>query len=164
MPRESSPRGDTTGNMYTDLGATTREAYDLCKEPCSCKVGNRRQYTPEDRIRQRCSVAVGDFTMAGLMRFCGDPVTAGLNAVGTDALIITDIRMVQVGIQKRGHHCQVICALDHAHGDTGITRSSAGILALESQISGAVLVIGNAPSALLTLCEMIRRGSRPSCS
>ncbi|MDD1718835.1 MAG: precorrin-8X methylmutase [Methanoregulaceae archaeon] len=164
MPEESSPRGATTGNTYIDLGATTREAYEISAKSralARSEIGDR---TPEDRIRQRCSVAVGDFAMAGLLRFCHEPVTAGTKAIGNGALIVTDIRMVQVGIQKRGHSSEIICALDHAGGagDRGITRSSAGLLALADRLPGSVLVIGNAPSALLTACDLIRGGAAPA--
>jgi precorrin-8X/cobalt-precorrin-8 methylmutase len=100
--------------------------------------------------------------MAGLMRFCHNPVDAGIRAIEAGSLIITDIRMVQVGIQKRGHHCPIVCALDHAGPDTGITRSSSGLIALREKVPGSVLIIGNAPSALLTACAMILDGVCPA--
>jgi len=102
--------------------------------------------------------------MAGLLRFAHDPVAAGLSALGRSAPLIADIRMVQVGIQKKGHGSRVICALDHAgkaHAE-GITRTRAGILALRDEIDGAIVVIGNAPSALLSLCDLIEEGCRPA--
>ena len=165
MSRESSRNGVTTGNMYTDLGAETKDAYTISRKSrmlARSVIGN---LSPEDRIRQRCSVAVGDFSMAPLMRFCHDPVSATLNALSRTSPIITDIRMVQVGIQKKGHECEVICALDSgsdlAH-NRGITRTSAGIIALEDRIRGSVVVIGNAPSALLAVCDMVSCGIRPA--
>jgi precorrin-8X/cobalt-precorrin-8 methylmutase len=119
----------------------------------------------EDRIRQRCSIAVGDFSMAGLLRFQKKPVEAGLAALSVSAPLITDIRMVQAGIQKKGHSSPVICALDYGAETAqarGITRSRAGILALRDQLDGSVIVIGNAPSALLSVCDLIREGCRPA--
>jgi precorrin-8X/cobalt-precorrin-8 methylmutase len=125
-------------------------------------IGDR---SPEDRVRQRCSVAVGDFGMADLLRFCHHPVEAGLAALGKKSPIIADIRMVQVGIQKKGHESPVLCALDYG-GDlarsTGTTRSRAGMLSLTGKIDGSILVIGNAPSALLAVCGLIREGSVPA--
>jgi precorrin-8X/cobalt-precorrin-8 methylmutase len=165
MSRESSRPGDTTGNMYTDLGAQTREAYEISKKSrmlARLAIGNSG---PEDRIRQRCSVAVGDFSMAALMRFCHEPVIAAVAALARKSPIITDIRMVRAGIQKKGHASDVLCALDFgsdlAH-ERGITRTSAGFIALEDRIGGSVVVIGNAPSALLVLCDMVGRGIRPA--
>jgi precorrin-8X/cobalt-precorrin-8 methylmutase len=125
-------------------------------------VGNAND---EDRVRQRCSIAVGDFGMADLMRFQRDPVPAALTALGQGAPIITDIRMVQVGIQKKGHTSEVLCALDFGAGiaqEQGITRSSAGFLALREKLAGSMVVIGNAPSALLSLCGMVKEGIRPA--
>lgn len=165
MSKESSPRGDTTGNTYTDLGATTAEAYEISKSSrgLARKVIGNRGY--EDRIRQRCSVAVGDFAMADLLRFCHKPVESGLAALEEGALIISDIRMVQVGIQKKGHRSKVICALDYGEDravSEGITRSRAGILSLAETMNGSIVVIGNAPSALLSVCDLVRSGCRPA--
>lgn len=160
----SSPRGDITGSTYTDLGATTPEALAIStksREFARQEIGNA---TLEDRVRQRCAIAVGDIAMAGLLRFRLDPVDAGLAALDAGALIIADIRMVEVGLQKRGHASPVLCMLDHgaerATAD-GITRTSAGLLALGDRLENAIVVIGNAPSALLVLCGLVEAGLRP---
>jgi len=165
MREESSRPGDTTGSTYTDLAAVTPEAYAIARTSRNLareRVGN---VTLEDRIRQRCSVAVGDFAMADLMRFSGDPVTAGLAALDRQVPIITDIRMVQAGILKRGHESEILCALDYGEDiarERGITRTSAGFVALQERVEGAIVVIGNAPSALLVVCDMVRANIRPA--
>jgi precorrin-8X/cobalt-precorrin-8 methylmutase len=165
MSKELSRHGDTTTNTYIDPGAETKEAYEISKKSrtlARTMVGNANE---EDRVRQRCSIAVGDFGMAELMRFQRDPVAAALAALEQNALIITDIRMVQVGIQKKGHASEILCALDFGAGiaqEREITRSSAGFLALREKLAGSIVVIGNAPSALLSLCEMIKAGIRPA--
>jgi precorrin-8X/cobalt-precorrin-8 methylmutase len=165
MSKESSHRGDTTASTYIDPGADTKEGYAISKRSRTLArtvVGNA---TIEDRIRQRCSVAVGDFGMADLLRFSHDPVPAAIAALDAHAPIITDIRMVQVGIQKKGHKSTVICALDFGAEiakEQEITRSSAGFLALRKKLPGSIVVIGNAPSALISLCGMIRDGIRPA--
>jgi precorrin-8X/cobalt-precorrin-8 methylmutase len=166
MSKESSHRGDTTASTYIDPGADTKEGYAISKKSRTLArsiVGND---TVEDRIRQRCSVAVGDFTMADLLRFNNNPVRVALAALDEHAPIITDIRMVQVGIQKKGHKSEVICALDYGAEiakEEEITRSSAGLIALQERIPGSIVVIGNAPSALIALCGMIRdAGIRPA--
>ena len=151
--------------MYIDPGAQTKEAYEISKKSRMMArevIGNAN---PEDRIRQRCSIAVGDFSMAELIRFNRDPVSATIAALRQGAPIITDIRMVQTGIQKKGHSSEVLCALDFGAEiarERGITRSSAGFLSLKEKLAGAIVVIGNAPSALLSLCGMVREGTRPA--
>lgn len=163
MSKESSPHGDTIENTYTDLGATTKEAFEISEKSRKLARATIGNTSPEDRIRQRCSVAVGDFSMADLIRFQSDPVQAGLAALAAGAPLITDIRMVQVGVQKKGHLSEVSCALDFDEGakEEGITRTSKGFLNLGNKVNGAIIVIGNAPSALLTLCRMIRAGYVP---
>jgi precorrin-8X/cobalt-precorrin-8 methylmutase len=139
MPEESSRRADTSASTYIDPGATTKEAYLISKTSRTLareKIGNK---TPEDRVRQRCSIAVGDFAMADLMRFSGNPVPATIAALKSGVPIISDIAKSQE-----------------------ITRSSAGILALRDRIPGSIIVIGNAPSALLVVCDLIKEGIRPA--
>lgn len=165
MSKESSRHAGTTGNTYIDPGADTREGFAISTKSRALArraVGNE---TPEDRVKQRCSIAVGDFAMADLMRFKNDPVPAVIEALGRGAPIITDIRMVQIGIQKKGHRSEVICALDFGVDivrERGITRSSAGFIALRERLPGSIVVIGNAPSALLSLCTMVGEGVRPA--
>ncbi len=165
MSKELLHPAVTTESTYTDIGADTPEGFSISSRSRSLAremVGNA---TSEDRIRQRCSIAVGDWAMADLLRFERDPVAAGLAAVAAGAPIFTDIRMVLTGIQKRGHACSVECALDYGADiskELGITRSSAGFVALKDRLKGSVVVIGNAPSALLTVCSFVDEGICPA--
>lgn len=122
---------------------------------------------PEDRIRQRCVVATGDPEFKDLLVFTNDPITAGLKAISSGVPIITDIRMVQTGIIKTGHTCTVQCVLDiEGAEDTakecGITRTSAGFLAAGRDLQHSIIVIGNAPSAAITVSRMVKYGIRPA--
>jgi precorrin-8X/cobalt-precorrin-8 methylmutase len=59
----------------------------------------------------------------------------------------------------------VVCALDHGINlarKREITRTSAGFLSLEDRITDSIIVIGNAPSALLVVIDMVRHGIRPA--
>ena len=165
MSEGSSRQEATIESTYIDLGADTAEGFSISsrsRQLARRAVGN---VTPEDRIRQRCSIAVGDFAMAGLMRFTGEAVRAGLGALEAKAPIFADIRMVQMGIQKRGHGSPVECLLDHGAEiarERGITRTSAGMLSLGERLNGSIVVIGNAPSCLLSLCEMCGNGIKPA--
>jgi precorrin-8X/cobalt-precorrin-8 methylmutase len=154
-----------TGNTYIDPGAVTREAYEISQASRGIARKVIGDSGVEDRIRQRASIAVGDFGMAELLRFCHDPVPAILGGLAGKAPILTDIRMVQVGIQKKGHDSEVICALDFGQKialEHEITRTSAGFLALQDRLDGAIVVIGNAPSALVTVCSLVQEGARPA--
>jgi precorrin-8X/cobalt-precorrin-8 methylmutase len=151
--------------MNIDFGARTREAKEINEKSWSI-VGNIvKGDGPQDRIIQRCVIATGDTKFCELMRFNNDPINAGIEAIKSSAPIFTDIRMAQVGITKRGHKCQIRCVLDEGIDiaeKTGVTRTSAGFMALEDKLNGAIIVIGNAPSAALTVCRMIEEGLRPA--
>ena len=153
--------------ICTEPGATTPEAMtisELGRDIVRAIVGDS---TREDRIRQRCVMATGDPQFKDLLVFTHDPVTAGLQAISAGVPIFTDIRMVQTGIIKTGHGCQIQCVLDMegAHDiarSRGITRTSSGFLAAGRSLQDSIVVIGNAPSAAITVFRMVKYGIRPA--
>ena len=164
MRKGSSRPGDMRENTFIDPGARTEAAREISRRSraiARAAIGDR---TPEDRIRQRCAIAVGDLAMADLLRFRNDPVGAGLDALRGGATIITDIRMVQAGILKTGHRSPILCALDAGTPPAreGSTRTAAGFHALGERVDGAIIVIGNAPSALFSVCGLIDQGGEPA--
>jgi precorrin-8X/cobalt-precorrin-8 methylmutase len=72
--------------------------------------------------------------------------------------------MVQAGILKTGHRSPILCALDAGSPPAreGMTRTAAGFRALEERIDDAIIVVGNAPSALFAVCDLIDRGNDPA--
>lgn len=157
--------GVTESHSYIDLGAVTPEAYAISEKSRKMARLAIGDDTPEDRIRQRCSIAVGDFAMATLLRFQNDPIPVLISALARNAPIFTDIRMVNLGIQKKRHSCPIVCALDYGQdlaNEQGITRTSAGFIALNERLNDSIIVIGNAPSSLLSVCRLIGDGVRPA--
>lgn len=151
----------------TDYGAGTDEAktiYMTSRTYIGGIIGNK---TPEDRIRQRCVIATGDLGVADIMEFRNDPIPAGVEAIKNGAPIFVDINMVKAGITKIGHRSDVICVLDEDKDAEiakkyGITRTAAGYLACRDRLNGAIIAIGNAPSAAITICRLIEKGLRPA--
>lgn len=146
---------------YTDIGATTKEALEISRKSrrlISEMIGDG---TSEDRIRQRCVIATGDPSVAGILRFLHHPVEAGLRALEDGAPIFVDIKMVEAGVVKKGHNSRIEALIGQGDGlatSSGITRTSAGLLAQKERLTGSIVVIGNAPSALLTLCDLVEEG------
>jgi precorrin-8X/cobalt-precorrin-8 methylmutase len=146
---------------YTDIGATTPEAMAISKKSrkiISEIIGDENL---SDRIRQRCVIATGDPKIAEVLRFHNDPVPAGFKALENGAPIFVDIKMVEAGILKKGHSSPIETFIgkgDDIAKSNGITRTSAGVLALKERLSDSIVIIGNAPSALLTLCDLIESG------
>ena len=162
----SSPRGDITGSTYTDLGATTPEALAIStrsREFARQEIGNE---TLEDRVRQRCAIAVGDIAMADCSgsastrwRRASPPSRPARRSSRTSGWSRSGSRSE---VTPRLSSAPSTMAADRAVAD-GITRTSAGFLALGDRLEGAIIVIGNAPSALLALCGLDReRACRPA--
>ncbi len=89
-------------------------------------------------------------------------VEAGREALASGCSIICDVTMVQQGIVKRNfaQDNQVLCNVgtDIAKANAKAfetTRSAAGLESLKGAIDGGIVVIGNAPTALFYLLEMI---------
>jgi precorrin-8X/cobalt-precorrin-8 methylmutase len=143
---------------YTDIGAETPQAMEISKKSrrlISQMIGDD---SLEDRIKQRCVIATGDPGIAEIIRFQGHPDRAGLEALRESSAIYVDINMVKAGVLKKGHTSPIEVILgqgDDIAEKLGVTRTSAGVMALEERLHGSIVVIGNAPSALLTLCNLM---------
>ena len=98
-------------------------------------------------------------------------VSVGIAAIREGKPIFTDVRMVAVGINyhlTQEFGCSVHCALDEPGmmkqaQEEGVTRSAGAIRWLGRKLDGAIVVIGNAPTALLALLDLIDSGDvRPA--
>lgn len=97
-------------------------------------------------------------------------VSAARGALEAGAPIITDAHMVASGVTRARlpRDNDVLCALhDPRTRDLamlmGTTRSAAALSLLEHRLEGAVVAIGNAPTALFHLLEMLLDGApRPA--
>ena len=80
--------------------------------------------------------------------------------------IITDVTMAAAGIRKGALQrlgVQVKCYLSDPRTaemakEKGITRTQAGIRLAAEEHPGALYAFGNAPTALMELCDLIRKG------
>ena len=86
-------------------------------------------------------------------------------ALKNGAPILVDAEMLKSAIIPRmlPSHTKVICTLNHKDAanigkEKNITRSAAGVELWQKQLKGAVVVIGNAPTALFRLLELIDEG------
>lgn len=86
---------------------------------------------------------------------------AGRDALAKGAPILTDVAMVAQGIAARRLSAgnEVLCMLSEndvearAH-EAGITRSAAAVELWQPRLAGAIVAIGNAPTALFRLLEI----------
>ncbi|MDF1736062.1 MAG: precorrin-8X methylmutase [Minwuia sp.] len=97
---------------------------------------------------------------------CSDTaVEAGLAALRRGAAILCDARMVEMGIIRRllPGASPVVTTLNDASvpdraREIGNTRSAAAVELWRPHLAGAIVVIGNAPTALFHLLELLDAG------
>jgi len=121
-------------------------------------------WTSEAReVIKRMVYAGGDLALAGLSRVHQDAVEAGLEAIRAGAPIVCDVRMVAAGLRKCANPVHVAVEFPlpprwERPDDGTLTRTAAGIRGLEGYLNGGIAVIGNAPTALLMLLDLIDDG------
>lgn len=109
-----------------------------------------------------------DFSMEHDLVFGNGVVDDVLEALKSEKPIITDVRMVAAGIGTLFKE-RVSSAVAQEQAvviakQQGLTRSAAGIECLKSVLDGAVVAIGNAPTALMQCLRIAKRdGIRPAC-
>ncbi|MBT4889445.1 MAG: precorrin-8X methylmutase [Rhodospirillales bacterium] len=96
----------------------------------------------------------------------GDVAGAGRQALQSGAPILVDAMMVRHGIIDRNlpANNKIICTLnDDGVADTakaqGTTRSAISVEHWQDHLAGAVVCIGNAPTALFRLLELLSEGA-----
>jgi precorrin-8X/cobalt-precorrin-8 methylmutase len=123
-------------------------------------------FTPEQfAVVRRCIHATGDFSFAETLRFHPLAIQAGLRAIRSGKNILADVTMAASGISKSLlARCggRVICRVADEEtaeraADGMMTRSEAAVELAAGENIG-IAVIGNAPTALLKVMELIRRG------
>ena len=112
-----------------------------------------------------------DFDMENVLRVDDNAVSTLYEKLSSGAVrtIITDVTMVASGIRKGALQrmgLEVKCYLQDEKtvalaAEKGITRTQAGIRIAVSEHPDALFVFGNAPTALMELCDLIRKGKRP---
>lgn len=117
-------------------------------------------------VAKRMIHAVGDPGIASEIRIPDGAAAAGVASLQRGCRIFTDVRMISVGINgsmmaKLGN--TVTCMMDNPRVPEmakaeQTTRAIAAIRLYADEMDGAVVVIGNAPTALLALLDLIDEG------
>jgi precorrin-8X/cobalt-precorrin-8 methylmutase len=127
------------------------------------------RFTPaEERVAVRIIHACGMVEIAADLAFAAGAVQAGIAALEAGAPILCDSKMVANGITRTRlpRDNPVICTLDAAETPAlaarlGTTRSAAALELWRGHLGGAVVAIGNAPTALFRLLELLDEGAPP---
>ena len=126
---------------------------------------------PENRaVVLRAIHASADFDYADNLVFTPGAVQAGVAALQKGAAMVTDTNMALAGLSKPSLAklgAQAVCymadAAVAAEADRrATTRAAVSMERAMQEHPGAVVAVGNAPTALVRLTELMRQGARPA--
>lgn len=117
-------------------------------------------------VVKRAIHASADFDYAENLRFLNEPVAAGIAAVKAGKQIVTDTNMARSGIhaaslEQFGGHVSCFMADPQVAvlaKELGTTRAEVSMEKAARDCDAPVLVIGNAPTALLKAADLIENG------
>ena len=116
----------------------------------------------EARVATRMIHACGMVELADEIVFSRDFAAAASAAISGGAPILCDAKMIASGVTRArlAQDNSVLCFLDDPAVPTlareqGTTRSAAALSLWRSRLDGAVVAIGNAPTALFHLLNML---------
>ncbi|MEO0759141.1 MAG: precorrin-8X methylmutase [Cyanobacteria bacterium J06648_16] len=113
-------------------------------------------------VLRRIIHATADFEYVSLLKLSDGAIESAIAALRSGTPLITDVGMVTQGIQRvaaRTFRPQIVTALHQVdQALPGRTVTESGLLACCQNYPHGIYIIGNAPTALLALCEQIRQG------
>jgi len=128
-------------------------------------MGDHNFSSLELPVVKRMIHTTGDYDYKNIVVFKNDPVKTGMEILKCGCSIFTDTKMAYSGINKKileKMGCSIECFIDNDEvfkmsKEKGITRSMASI-ELAAQKGVEIYVIGNAPTALFRIGELIEEG------
>ncbi|MGY1621298.1 precorrin-8X methylmutase [Geodermatophilus sp. SYSU D00965] len=127
---------------------------------------------PEDvaRVAVRMIHACGQVDLVDDLAFSPGVVARAREALDAGAPVLCDAQMVASGITRRRLPAdnEVVCTLGDPRtpalaAELGTTRTAAALELWRDRLEGSVVAIGNAPTALFHLLEMVAAGApRPA--
>jgi len=113
----------------------------------------------EYAIARRVIHSTADFEFKHLLHFSPGAIDGAIAALQQKRTIVTDVSMVKVGIASlvaKTFQNPIVVAVEQADvALPGKTRTETGLLYCWQQYPDAIYAIGNAPTALLALCNCI---------
>ena len=126
-----------------------------------------RTFLPEEEpVIRRVIHTTADFEYADTLCFSPQAVSKALSALAQGTPIVTDTRMAQAGINKKALESlggRTYCFMSDADvalraAREGVTRAAVSMEKAAELGCDAIFAVGNAPTALIRLYELIREG------
>ena len=151
--------------MQTEKGQSIEDASMQMIED---EIGTHQYNEKEWPIVRRVIHSTADFDFAGKNKiiFHKDAIESAMNALRNGCSIIVDVNGVIGGLNKQNpkdFRNNIICNISNPKimelaKKEGKTRSQVSMRAAISDIDGGVVAIGNAPTALMEIIQMVKEG------
>jgi len=149
--------------------ADLRNIYDKSMRLIRPEIEDAIRNTSEKNIPiiERVVHTTADPEFAKLLIISDDAVESGIAAIKAGAKVITDVKMVKAGINEgrvRRFGGKTLSYIDDPRAlklaqNEKLTRAAAAMrLAAEDGMDGAIVLIGNAPTAAFELADLITKG------
>jgi len=148
------------------MGASTKQGYEIAEKSReivrSLIDPKTKNLTPKERlIVERIVHSTADPEYADIIRMSSDFVKKSLEAISDEKDILTDINKEKTGINK--YPGNIECYISHAETikiakKEEITRAAAAMQVAAFKGFDGVVAIGNAPTALWKVIELVEAG------
>ena len=156
--------------IFLDPSKTPKEIEERSFAIIESEVPIPRRYTGLLwEVARRCIHAAGDISLLADLELSLDALKSGLWALNLGCTIYTDTRMCAAGLAPSRYQPLNVSVksimdlpnLEEYAVDKKITRARAGIELIAEHLASSIVVIGNAPTALLSLLEILDQGASP---
>lgn len=127
-----------------------------------------RSFLPlHEPVVKRVIHTTADLEYADILKISENAVEKGLQALKSGCGIVTDTRMAEAGVSKRSLArlgLRLSCFMDDGEvakeaTRRGTTRAAVSMEKASADPANRIFAIGNAPTALIRLCELISEGA-----
>ena len=130
------------------------------------ELGDTKLIPGTELVVKRCIHTSADFDYAENLCFSENVIQKAMDAIKEGACIVTDTQMAKSGINKRAlarYGGEVYCFMSDDYvaalaKKNGTTRATASMDKAASMDKKLIFAIGNAPTALVRLYELIQEG------
>lgn len=142
--------------------AIEKRSFEIIESQVDKKLIDQKEWP----VIRRVIHTTADFDFAKLLDFSEDAIDTGVAALKSGFNIVTDTRMAMAGINKKNLGilgCGVQCFIRDPRiaqiaKEQGITRSMASMIIASKDEKNKIFALGNAPTALFKLIELIDSG------
>ena len=169
IPEHHHASFSTSAKAEVKAPASSNKIYDTSMSLIRTEIKDILEKAPKKHIPiiERVVHTTADPELAKLLVIHKDAVDAGVAAIKSGAKIITDVKMVKAGINEARVKCfggKTLTYIDDPRAvklaeKEDISRSAAAMrLAINEGVDGAIILIGNAPTAAFELADQVKKG------